>query len=437
MADNPWPLDRKPSRHWWRFFLLYLPTISLTVLLGAFAALVLWPYVVVNIDSGEVGVLWKRFGCGTVMDPDKLKDQGLHLIAPWDVVFRYNLRIQSTTETYHAISSDGVSLDAKVNIRFLLEHDFIPLIHEAFGPAYIDTAIKPEIGSRAREVISRHTSEEVYTKRSVLENEIKSVVEAKMHAMITSMTAKFPKGQLERGCQQKITDENRPNLALSVKLASTLVMDIELPLPVVAAINRKIEQLYISQEYVYRVERERKESERKQIEAVGIRDFQQTVSQGISDSYLRWRGIEATLQLAQSNNSKVVVIGSGRDGIPIILGNVDTPAPPPPPPVTAPAEGATAKPLAASPARPTETTRASGLSTPVERTPSSGASGPSAGQPEKPSPSLLPGLSVLKSLFEHAMSPTDPGAKPAESKRAESRPAESTVPDEKPPEQPK
>jgi regulator of protease activity HflC (stomatin/prohibitin superfamily) len=427
MSDNPWPLERKSPFSWWRFLLLYLPAISLTLLLGGFAALVLWPYVVVNINSGEVGVVWKRFGCGTVMDPNKLRDQGVHVIPPWDVVFPYNLRVQSTTDTYRAISSDGVGLDAKVNIRFLLEHDFIPLIHEAFGPNYIETAIKPEIGGRAREVISRHTSEEVYTRRSVIENEIKSLVEAKMHAMITGMTTKYPKGVLERGCQQKVTDDNRPNLALSVKLASILVLDIELPLAVVAAINRKIEQLYISQEYVYRVERERKESERKQIEAVGIRDFQQTVSQGISDSYLRWRGIEATLQLAQSNNSKIVVIGSGRDGVPIILGNVDTPSAPSPAP--APSEGATAKPIAASPATPTEKTRASGLSTPSERTPSSGSSGSPSSEPEKPSPSLFPGLTVLKTLYEHAFSPTEPGAKPAESKPAKASFPTENLPD--------
>ena len=79
------------------------------------------------------------------------------------------------------------------------------------------------------------------------------------------------------------------------------------------------------QEYGFRVEREKKESERKQIEANGIRDFQQTVTQGISDSYVRWRGIEATLQLAQSPNTKIVIIGSGKDGLPVILGNVDTP----------------------------------------------------------------------------------------------------------------
>src|SRR6266700_4877496 len=112
-------------------------------------------------------------------------------------------------------------------------------------------------------------------------------------------------------------------------LYDILVTGIELPAAIVAAINRKTEQYYIAEEYKFRVEREKRESERKKIEAEGIRDFQQTVSQGISESYLRWRGIEATLQLSQSTNSKVVIIGSGKDGLPVILGNVDSSAPPP------------------------------------------------------------------------------------------------------------
>src|SRR5262249_56587558 len=79
-----------------------------------------------------------------------------------------------------------------------------------------------------------------------------------------------------------------------------------------------------AEEYKFRVEREKRESERKKIEAEGIREFQQTVAQGISVSYLRWRGGEATLQLAQSNNSKVVIIGGNKDGLPLILGNLDS-----------------------------------------------------------------------------------------------------------------
>src|SRR5258708_39674288 len=107
-----------------------------------------------------------------------------------------------------------------------------------------------------------------------------------------------------------------------------LVAGIELPAAIVAAINRKTEQFYVAEEYKFRVEREKRESERKKIEAEGIRDFQQIVSQGISESYLRWRGIEATLQLSQSTNAKTVIIGNGKDGLPIILGNRGAPAPP-------------------------------------------------------------------------------------------------------------
>jgi len=112
----------------------------------------------------------------------------------------------------------------------------------------------------------------------------------------------------------------------SIQILDTLVLSIELPADIVAAINRQTEQFYQIQEFKFRVEREAQESKRKQIEANGIAAFQRTVSQGISDSYLRWRGIEATLALAQSKNTKIVIIGSGKDGLPIILGNVDTPA---------------------------------------------------------------------------------------------------------------
>jgi prohibitin 2 len=127
------------------------------------------------------------------------------------------------------------------------------------------------------------------------------------------------------------------------------VLSIELPPDIVAAINRQTEQYYMIQEYKFRVEREAEESKRKQIEADGIAAFQKTVSQGISESYLRWRGIEATLQLALSPNSKIVVIGSGKDGLPIILGNVDTPVTPGAPP-PAGASGAAPPPGASAPA---------------------------------------------------------------------------------------
>ncbi|MGH6770259.1 MAG: prohibitin family protein [Xanthobacteraceae bacterium] len=293
--------------------------------------IVLVPLMVVNVPSGQVGVLWKRFG-GTELDPRYLRNEGLNIILPWDKLFLYQLRIQSATQTYNAISSDGVNLTAAINMRFRLRREFIPQLHQAIGPDYANL-LGPEIASRMREVISQYTAEQVYsTERQKIQEEIKNRVIAKLGERF-----------LER---DGVTPYRIPIRDVGV-LYDTLLHEIRLPDAVVTAINRKAEQYYISQEYVYRVERERRESERKKIEAEGIRDFQQTVSQGISNSYLRWRGIEATLEMARSNNAKIVIIGGGKDGLPIILGNVDGPVAPPP--AAAPGGGAAAPPSGTAP----------------------------------------------------------------------------------------
>src|SRR6202012_1620708 len=114
-------------------------------------------------------------------------------------------------------------------------------------------------------------------------------------------------------------------LQSAIQPLDTLVLSIELPPAIVAAINRQTEQYYQIQEYKFRVEREAQESKRKQIEANGIAAFQRTVSQGISESYRPRRGIEATRALPQSPTAKIVIFGNNKDGLPIILGNVDTP----------------------------------------------------------------------------------------------------------------
>jgi hypothetical protein len=163
-----------------------------------------------------------------------------------------------------------------------------------------------------------------------------------------------------------------------LNLIDTLILGIELPTAVVAAIDRKIEQYYISEEYKFRVAREIRESQRKRIEANGISEFQEIVSQGITPSYLRWRGIEATRQLAQSSNPKIVIIGSRKEGTPIIVGNLDTAISPQPASPTdngdrAPKERTTA----ATPTMPSEKMPADTLSKPSEKTPADTLSKPS------------------------------------------------------------
>jgi hypothetical protein len=172
---------------------------------------------------------------------------------------------------------------------------------------------------------------------------------------------------MERGESEDSAPYRIPLYAM-LNLVDTLILGIELPSAVVTAINRKIEQYYISEEYKFRVAREIRESERKKIEAEGISEFQRIVSSGISDSYLRWRGIEATLQLAQSSNSKVVIIGGGKDGVPMILGNVD--GSPAPEKLSGTQESApNERTTAASPATPSEKIPADTLAKPSEKVP--------------------------------------------------------------------
>jgi len=379
---------------------------------------VLWPYMVVTVPSGQVGVLWRRFygfdihcacfvGRGTTLDPRELREEGLHLIWPWDMLFLYDLRLQSATETFNAISKDGVSVFAQINVRYQLQHDSVAVLHKFIGPEYLTSVISPEIGSQAREVISKYTAEEVYKSRDEIQDQIRGNAQKSLGANLNKLV------------QPEAMEELDPKhyndfLQGSVQILDALVLSIVLPPEIVAAINRQTEQYYMIQEYKFRVQREAEESQRKQIEANGIAAFQKTVSQGISDSYLRWRGIEATLALAQSRNTKIVIIGTGKDGLPIILGNVDTPAVPGPTPQSGPGE--TSPPSEGSPAAP-EKTAPGASSTRSGATPagddSTGAEPPAGSSSDK-----TPPASGKMPTAESSTAPANPNKEPSSSSPA-------------------
>ena len=403
MKAYPLTLDGLPParRSRWSVFLdRHLPRFVFYLMVLTFVGIVLFPHVVTTVPSGHVGVLWRRFGNGTVVDPRQLRNEGLRGLLPWNLLYVYDLRLQSMTETYNAISSDGVSLTATMNVRFSLQRDAIPVLHQTVGPDYLKLLVQPGIGSLTREVMAQYTAEQVYsTARQEIQNKIRSLAEERLSEKMLAREGE--------------EESYRISLKDTIILYDTLVQGIELPEVVAAAINRKTEQYYIAEEYKFRVEREKRESERKTIEAQGIRDFQQIVSQGISDSYLRWRGIEATLQLSQSTNSKVVIIGNAKDGLPVILGNLDgQPAP-------STREGApsdkdtTAKETttAAVPAKPLEKTTAAGLSSPTEKMPPADSGTATATAPEKPGSFWPLSLSDIETFVARIVRPTEQSSK--------------------------
>ena len=405
MAPRHEALDVEPPRKgykWWRFVERHLPIIVIYLMVTTLIGFIIAPNVIVTIPTGQVGVLWKRFRGGTQLDPRLLKEEGLRVLLPWDKLFLYDLKLQTTTDSYNAISKDGVNLSVNLNIRFRLKHDAIPQLHQVIGPDYIAHLVRPEIGNRTREIIAEYTAEEVYsTKRQEVQKRIRTHTEAMLGQSMVQRSVE----------ESEYGEHYRIALHAMLNLYDTLVLGLELPPSVVAAINRKVEQYYLVQEYAFRVDREKKESERKRIEAEGISAFQQIVSQGISDSYVRWRGIEATLQLAQSPNSKIVVIGGGKDGLPIILGNMDTPTPPRTGATQAPdnSEAAKERPMGASPPL-LERMPASNLPTPPEQAPPTAvpraptASPPASGPVPNNAPAAGPGRQSAAPPPEHSSS---------------------------------
>ncbi len=243
----------------------------------------------VTIQPGEEAILFRRFAGGVNPDATTMK-QGFHVIAPWNEAILYDMKIQTEEEKMTVLSSNGLNVEVDVTVRYQPLSSKLGHIHNNIGRDYKHKVIIPEARSAARKIIGRYTPEEFYSsKREAVQTELEETVAASL-------------------------------LEKNIILDALLLRDIKLPATIQDAIERKLKQEQESLEYEFRLEKERKEAERREIEAEGIKKFQDIVSEGISQNYLRWKGIEATEALANSENSKTVIIGSGKDGLPLILG---------------------------------------------------------------------------------------------------------------------
>jgi len=275
---------------------------TFTVLVMLFLLIVLWNRIVYMVPAGHEAVIWHSIQFPWINGyHSDLADEGVELIWPWDKFYLYDLRLMTHTETYPVVSQEGLHFEIDMTFRWKVVQDNLIELNQSVGSEYLTNMLIPEIGSVLREIVANYPAESVYTvARNTVQEEIYNEITGdSLPNHLGSRTSQDPD--------------------VTILLQDTLMTSIRLPLSLKEAIERKLSEAELVAQYAFRVERERLESERKQIEAEGIRNFQETVAPAITPSYLQWRGIEATLELAKSPNSKVVVIGNSANGLPLIL----------------------------------------------------------------------------------------------------------------------
>ncbi len=267
-----------------------LPKIGIPIIFTLIVLIILISKSAVTIGSGEAGVLYKTFGGGVVTDEPPL-GEGFHLVMPWNKVHVYEVRQQEVMEKMNVLSSNGLDIKLEASVWFQPDFANLGKLHQEKSEMYKERVLLPAIRSAARSVVGRYTPEQLYSsKRDAIQQEI------------FEETKNYVEDQY-------------------IQLNEVLVRDVTLPPTIKDAIERKLKQEQESLEYEFRLVTAQKEAEKQIIEAQGKADANRILSASLTDKILQDKGIEATMLLAESPNSKVVVIGSGKDGLPLILGN--------------------------------------------------------------------------------------------------------------------
>jgi prohibitin 1 len=242
-----------------------------------------------NIPSGHHGVKYLRFRGGTVMG--KVYGEGFKWHMPWNSFFVYKTQTDERREDLHILSADGASIEMEASIWFRPIVDKLDSLQVTVGSEYYAVVVGPALRGEARSIVGRYKPDEIYsTKREIISSEI-------LEAVSGVLDDKF------------------------IDIENVIIRNVVLPPKITDAINEKLAADQEQQRMQFILLREKQEAERKKIEAQGIADFQKIITQGLTANLLRWKGIEATLQLAESPNTKVVVIGSAENGLPLILGS--------------------------------------------------------------------------------------------------------------------
>ena len=251
----------------------------------AFILVILLFSSVTRVNTGHVGVL-TLFGRVT----GETLGEGIHIINPLKTNNEMSIQTQTIKESASVPSSEGLMMALDTSLIYHLNPDRAAEVFQKIGSDYENVVVEPTLRSAIRESTASHTANALYTGE-------REMVAKQILDQIT--------GQLK---QRGLTVEN------------VLLRDIQLPATLKASIEAKQQAEQEALAMNFRLQKETQEAQRKRIEAAGVRDFQQIVAQGITPSLLEWKGIEATETLAKSPNTKVVVVGNSKNGLPLILG---------------------------------------------------------------------------------------------------------------------
>ncbi len=238
------------------------------------------------VDSGHRGIVFKTLGGGTSRETI---GEGMHVMPIWNGVIPYDLRLREMKEALSVLSNNGLALRVDASVRYRPRPDQLYELQTTIGPNYAEVLIGPIVRSEARKVFGRYSPEEIYSTR---------------------------REEIERQIYDEVTKAlgNRP-----VVVEAILIRDVELPEAIKTAIADKLAEEQRSQKMRFTLDKERQEAQRKQIEAEGIAKYQTIVRQGLTAEYLQYKGIEATQRLAESPNSKTIIVGGGTGGLPLVF----------------------------------------------------------------------------------------------------------------------
>jgi prohibitin 1 len=254
--------------------------------IAAFLLVILLFSSITRVGTGHVGVLTLF---GKVQSGETL-GEGIHLINPLKTNNELSIQTQTLKESASVPSSEGLMMSLDTSLIYHLNPDRAAEVFQKIGADYENVVVEPTLRSAIREATASHTANALYTgEREMVAKQILDQITMELN-------------------QRGITVEN------------VLLRDIQLPTTLKAAIEAKQQAEQESLAMNFRLQKERQEADRKRIEASGVHDFQQIVAQGITPSLLEWKGIEATETLAKSANTKIVIIGNTKNGLPLVLG---------------------------------------------------------------------------------------------------------------------